>query len=696
MFQKSSVATKLVVTSVAALAVVLLIGIGIIGWQASTVTRDLATQQAEAVAREQAQMVRRTLENGLSVAKAMAASLTGMRSNGVTDRAGWTAAVKQVAEQNPQLSGAWGTIVDNQLDGRDAEFKDDKTTWDGKWSPYFYRDGEGKLGYRPIIDLGAEDGWYYVPARTGKPFVTEPYSWEAGGKTVVGVSFAVPLRDSNKIIGVAGVDLMLTPLSQSLNALKPLGTGAVYLLSHEGKWISHPDAALLGKDWSEGRSPEDAEHSAAVLAAIKNGTSYSYVGYSKTLQSAVRRIIVPAPIGDGASRMAVMVTVPTATLSKASWNIMTMTGLVGLCLMLVVGLAIYAVSTRVVRRPLNSVLNSIQALIDRRYDEPVAGTEKHDEIGEIAGALDVFRNKLAEGERLSAEQEEQRRQQIARADKVAQLSNAFDQKVSALIQTVLGQSSDLNNASDMLSHGADETSQQSAAVAAASEQASANVEAVASAAEELLASVGEIGRQMKLSSAIAEEAVGQAQTTNGKIQGLAHAANRISEVVRLINDVAEQTNLLALNATIEAARAGEAGKGFAVVAAEVKELANQTARATEEIATQIQSVQTETAGSVEAIENITHTIEKMNDIAASIQNAVDQQGEATQEIARNIQEAATGTQDVARSIVTVSQSANETGSAARQVGSVAHVLQDEAKRLKDEVDGFLGGVRAVS
>ncbi|WP_153771544.1 methyl-accepting chemotaxis protein [Labrenzia sp. CE80] len=699
MFQKAQVTTKLVAVSIAALAAVLIAGIGFISWTASQVTQQLTVHQAEAVAREQAEYVRRTMEEGLTAARGFAFSLNGLKSAEMTDRAAWSSVVEETMKSNTSLSGAWAAVTNNALDGKDEGFRNAELHDEsGEWRPYYYRLPDGNVGFRPLSDLDETEAsnWFNVPYNTGKDYVTEPYSWEAGGKTVSGVSFGIPLRDSTGVIGVAGVDIMLTPLAETLNGLHPLETGSIHLLSRDGKWISHSDPALLGKDWAEGRSPIDAERASAVLSAVKTAQPFEYTGYSNSLNTEVLRIITPVAIGDGAASMSVVVNVPVATLNAASAGIVyTITG-IGLLLLIVVGMSIYLVGNTIVRRPLEQVVVSIQALMDKRYDESIPGAGRHDEIGKIASALEVFREKAQEADMLAQEQEKQQEQQLARATQIRDLSESFDAKISHLVQTVLAQVSDLNGAAVVLTKGADHTSSQSTMVAAASEEASSNVETVASAAEELMASVEEIRRQMGESAEIAGQAVQQAQDTNAKIEGLAEAASRINEVVKLITDIAEQTNLLALNATIEAARAGEAGRGFAVVAAEVKELATQTAKATDEISMQIQSVQSETEGAVGAIQGISLTIEKMNEIANSIQGSVDQQGHATEEIARNIQEAANGTQDVARNIVTVASSADETGSTARQVSTVAEVLQSEASNLKDEVDGFLVGVRSAA
>ncbi|MDR3499913.1 MAG: globin-coupled sensor protein [Parvibaculum sp.] len=273
--------------------------------------------------------------------------------------------------------------------------------------------------------------------------------------------------------------------------------------------------------------------------------------------------------------------------------------------------------------------------------------------------------------------------------------NEFESAVSEIIKSVASAATELQASAQSMSVTAERTSGKTNTVAAASEEASTNVQTVASASEELSSSIAEIGRQAAMSTKIAGQAVQDAHRTDDKVQGLAAAAQKIGDVVTLINDIAAQTNLLALNATIEAARAGEAGKGFAVVASEVKSLANQTAKATEEIAEQIKAMQSATQESVEAIKSIEKTITEMNQIATSIAAAVDEQDAATNEIARNVQEAARGTQEVSSNILSVAEAASETGAAAAQISGSSDMLARQAETLRQQVDTFLTRARAA-
>ena len=278
---------------------------------------------------------------------------------------------------------------------------------------------------------------------------------------------------------------------------------------------------------------------------------------------------------------------------------------------------------------------------------------------------------------------------------ISDIAIDFENKVGGVVSTVTSASTELNAASESMSKVANDTSQQATAVAAASEQASKNVQTVASASEELTASIGEISSQVRTASKVADEASHTTQGVSSQVAELEGAAEQIVNAVQIITDIAEQTNLLALNATIEAARAGEAGKGFAVVANEVKSLANQTGKATEEIDGYVKSIQQATRAAVAGMNDVTAKVAQINQANNTVSTAVSQQSEATQEIARNIEQASAGTREVASNIVHVNEGAQETGSASSQVNGAARELSEQSESLKTVVDGFLEAVRKV-
>ncbi len=346
--------------------------------------------------------------------------------------------------------------------------------------------------------------------------------------------------------------------------------------------------------------------------------------------------------------------------------------------------------------PLGSMTRAMGRLASGDVAVEIPGRGARDEIGAMATAIQVFKDNMAETERLRAEHADaEARQEQQRRDDMAKLARQFEQAVGEIVDAVSHASSELEASAGTLTSTAARGQDLSTEVAAASQEASSNVQTVASAAEELSSSVSEISRQVQESARIASEAVAQANRTNERVGTLSKAATRIGDVLELISSIAGQTNLLALNATIEAARAGEAGRGFAVVAAEVKALAEQTAKATGEIAQQVSGIQAATEESVGSIKEIGNTIGRLSEISAAVSAAVEEQGAATQEISRNVQHAANGTQRVSRNIDDVQRGASETGSASSQVLAAARSLSAESGRLKREVSRFLGSLQAA-
>ena len=351
---------------------------------------------------------------------------------------------------------------------------------------------------------------------------------------------------------------------------------------------------------------------------------------------------------------------------------------------------------RTITAPLQRMTVTMNDLASGKLDIEVPGVGRGDEVGEMAKAVEVFKSNAVARQSLEVEQRAAESRAVAgRKADMNKMADDFEIAVGRIVETVSLASSQLEISASTLTATAERAQELTTTVAAASEEASTNVQSVASATEEMASSVTEISRQVQESARMANDAVGQARTTNERVSELSKAATRIGDVVELINTIAGQTNLLALNATIEAARAGEAGRGFAVVASEVKALAEQTAKATGEIGQQITGIQAATQESVNAIQAISGTIEKLSEISSAIAAAVEEQGAATQEISRNVQQAAMGTQRVSTNITDVQRGANETGSASSQVLSAAQSLSGDSNRLKQEVGRFLDSVRAA-
>lgn len=372
-------------------------------------------------------------------------------------------------------------------------------------------------------------------------------------------------------------------------------------------------------------------------------------------------------------------------------NMMMLIGVVILAVIIIAGVLF----ARTITRPIARLSGTMDELANGQLDVRIEGTDGKDELGDMARAVDVFKQNAVERQRLEGQSAAEAKAQADRQKRIEELITHFRTSVGDALELVTQNSAQMTNTANMLNDIANNTSGQAGDAANASKEASTNVKAVAAAAEELAASIEEISRQVSKTNTIVNSAAEAAQLTNGRVTRLADAAQKIGDVVALIQDIAEQTNLLALNTSIEAARAGEMGKGFAVVATEVKSLANQTASATEEISTQIREIQDSTKDAVAAIEQIAGTMTEVTQYTTSIASAVEEQGAATAEISQSVTQAATGTEQVAGSINTVTSAADETNQSANKVLVASQDMAEQAKTLRSTVDKFLTEVAAA-
>lgn len=673
-------------------------------------TKDIMLNRAASEGRS----IKAELDVGFDAARTMAHTFTVLadekNSGTVVDqrRAQLNAVLRNVLAENPGFNGTYSAWEPNGLDGNDVAFKNhhemgsDAT---GRFLPYWTRSAAGEIAIQPLVEYDSHEkhpnglvkgAWYINPSTTGKENILGPLPYIVQGKSVFLATMSVPVMINGKFHGLAGADYNLDfvqKLAEQVNASLFDGKGKVAILNDTGLIVANSaNPAVIGKNAAEA-DPRWSES----LAIVQTGKAtvqddpkwpnidvYSPIMLGRTetpwsIVISVPRDVVLAAVHDLGTSLDARAT------SSTLWQIGA--GLV----VAFAAIVLIAIAAGGIAKPIRKCADFANGIAKGDFDQSLEISQA-DEVGTLAGALSKMLGDLKRS--IAQRAEDQAKAETERRQVLYQLADKFESSVGGVVEGVSLAATELQSTAQSMSTTAEETSRQSTVVAAASEETTQNVQTVAAATEELTASIQEIGNQVTESTRIVGEATNQANDANAKVQGLADAAQKIGEVVRLINDIAGQTNLLALNATIEAARAGEAGKGFAVVASEVKTLATQTARATEEIATQVRSIQEATSNSAQAIQAITVTVNRVNEISTAIAAAIQEQGAATQEISRNIQQAAKGTTEVSSNISGVTTAARGTGAAASQVLNAATELGKNGVLLKSQVEQFLLTVRS--
>ena len=472
------------------------------------------------------------------------------------------------------------------------------------------------------------------------------------------------------------------------------GQDYIFVSSADGVNVVNPNKAVLGKSMSGVKDPNGIYFAKELIEIAHKGggfVAYSWNRPGTDTPSPKISYGGLAPSWDLMVGTGIYINDVDTLIRDLALQLASVAGLI-----IIIALGLAGVAIRSVVSPLRGLTTRMNGLAKGDIEATVSGDERKDEIGAMAKALLVFRDNARDKIRLEAQQEENaHRAEAERLATMSRIANDFEASVGDIVAIVVDAADNLRSVAKTITEMAEMGSQSAATVAGAALEASTNVQTVAAASEELSAAIAEIGQQVARSADISAEAVAEAGKANDMVQELSKTATRIGEVVTLINTIASQTNLLALNATIEAARAGEAGKGFAVVAGEVKALANQTAKATDEISIQINSIQQETRATVASIQGMGGTITNINQISSAIAAAVEEQNAATQEISRNVQLAADGTNDVSHNIGTVNQATTATATAAENLLAAAESLGGQSQRLRAEVQNFLKTVRAA-
>ncbi len=693
-FRNLSIGQKIIT----AILSVNILGIGLMAAvlhdRSSAIQTETAMESVHNLAEKHAETIRSQLESVMSVARTMAQVMEQFDNLEPEERrADYEVMIKGVVEANPNFFGIYTIWEPEALDGRDAEFVG-KEGYDssGRANIYYYRDETNKVvrdqePAETYLNPGEGD-YYQIPLKTGVEAIVDPYEETYAGNKILMTSLAVPIKKDGKVLGVVGIDIALTSMQKLVEGIKPYGTGQAAIFSNSGVVVAHADPSRLGKDMRESEKDLGAELVDQFADSVAGGKVFSFETDTQNLGADMKFISIPFTTGKSTTPWSMVVGVPLDKVLEPVSTLLNFTVIIGFSVIALVSVALVLV-TRAMVRPIRRAVEMLKDISEGEGDLTARLTvHSGDEMGEMAGYFNSFIEKLqAMIASISTNA-------VAVASSATEMSAVSDHSAQSVRQ--------LSSKTAAVASAAEEMSSNTSSVAAGMEETSSSLASVASATEEMTSTIGEISSNTERARSTTESAASQVDSFASVLQELGVAAKEIGKVTEDITGISSQTNLLALNATIEAARAGDAGRGFAVVANEIKELAQKTAGATEDIRARITGIQNATGSAVSDIDKIVRVIREVNDIVSTIAAAIEEQSAVTREVAGNIAQASQGVQDantrsaemsvvsgeIARDIGLVDSITGEIRSGGEKVQASAQTLANLAAELKGLVGRF--------